>query len=162
MSSGYVLRRFTAMLLVISIAAAWVTAVRADDFKESRPAQIGAVALLNFTLATGLGSHYGMYLSGMYWNGEEAAAQGVQVGVLRLFKCRPNHFQAWLLSGGASHTKDNYVVHDWTFVGVGHIWKWKALYTQIDLMVGSGDYPSPQLGLQLGVTLATIREALKK
>lgn len=160
------------VLFTISLSVILASGVSAgDEFYEKgkEPAnQIGTVALtlgtpagINLTLAGGTGPKWGPYISGMYWDGEDQAVHGIQGGVMKLFKTHPNHFQGWLLSAGYFYIKDCWEIHEFTFGGIGHIWKWKALYTQVDFLIGSGDDAVTQLGLQVGVNLTTVREKRK-
>lgn len=140
---------------------------RADEFVDVKHNQkptgslaltMGTPAGFNLSLNHIGSGNWGWTVAGGYVSGgSDCHLTGVQLGVLKSHGFGRNHYTALSFHAGYMEAACDDVGLYAGYVGGGFIWKWRALYTQVDLNVGSWEeeYSNPQLGAQIGVVLMT-------
>ncbi len=159
-----VCRVVTAMICLV--VAVLVASSHSEQFEETvKPPMRGSIALtlgspagLNLTILRFSQAGWGGVVSGGYIEGEaNDHVGGIFVGGVRGVRPGKNSYTAVSLGVGYSEIVDGSDKDTWAYIGCNYHWKWKFVYTEIGLTVGSGDFTNPSGSVQLGISLWTLR-----
>jgi len=153
-----------AAILLISVCGIGVSAQESADASPIQSClgiTVGTPAGLNLTATQYLGSKLGLRLSGGYLPGHfDSHLSGVQVGFLWKLREEGNSlFDAGIVFGYTEWENGRTAFDDnlWRYAGVAGAYKWKSLFVEGGLTVGSGTFSNPQGVLQVGVIFKTFR-----
>lgn len=121
---------------------------------------IGTPGGFNLSAVALLSDRWGLEISGgQVPQTSNDAAYGAEGGLVYRLRSSPRHFSVLFLNAGHSIIRNHAQGWDyrWDYGGFGFIYKSKALYLQVGLSAGNGDFSNPQIMAQLGVALFSLK-----
>lgn len=121
---------------------------------------LGTPAIVNVSASRYVSTDWGVRVSGGYFPGRgKRYMSGLQLGIVRTLKQDRNVlYDASLFFGYLSVNTDESTSCFWRYVGVAGSVRWKSLFCELGLTVGSGTYSNPVGMGQVGVILYTGRK----